>query len=136
MSARACRRAIFASISSGSAASGRASARAGERTAAISFFKSMGIASRGARHSRQARAHAFACELYSALCVAGARRAAAGEEAQYYSRWETKKMLINCAVYENGKKLADVDKNEIHLHLGKPNRFVWVALRDATPSEL
>ena len=45
-------------------------------------------------------------------------------------------MLINCAVYENGKKLADIDKNEIHLHLGKPNRFVWVALRDATPAEL
>src|ERR1044072_2201167 len=45
-------------------------------------------------------------------------------------------MLITCAVYENGKKLADIDKNEIHLHLGKPNRFVWVALRDPPPAEL
>lgn len=45
-------------------------------------------------------------------------------------------MLVNCVVYENGKKLADIPKEEIHLHLGKPNRFVWVALRDPTPEEL
>ena len=45
-------------------------------------------------------------------------------------------MLINCAVYENGKKLADIPKEEIHLHLDKPDRFVWVALRDPSPEEL
>jgi len=45
-------------------------------------------------------------------------------------------MLVNCAVYENGKKFADIPKEEIHLHLGKPGRFVWVALRDPTPQEL
>ena len=45
-------------------------------------------------------------------------------------------MLISCAVYESGKKVADVKKEEIHLHLGKPGRFVWVALRDPTPTEL
>lgn len=45
-------------------------------------------------------------------------------------------MLVNCAVYENGKKVADIPKEEIHLHLGKPGRFVWVALRDPTPEEL
>lgn len=45
-------------------------------------------------------------------------------------------MLINCSVYENGRKLADIPKEEIHLHLDKPNRFVWVALKDATPEEL
>jgi magnesium transporter len=45
-------------------------------------------------------------------------------------------MLITCAVYENGRKLADIDKKEIHLHLGNPNRFVWVALRDPAPAEL
>src|SRR6187200_1085127 len=38
-------------------------------------------------------------------------------------------MLVNCAVYENGKKLGDIPKEEIHLNLGKPDRFVWVALR-------
>ena len=45
-------------------------------------------------------------------------------------------MLINCSVYEDGRKIADVPKEEIHLHLDKPNRFVWVALKDATPEEL
>ena len=45
-------------------------------------------------------------------------------------------MLISCAVYENGKKLADIGKEEIHLHLGVPGRFVWVALRDPLPEEL
>lgn len=45
-------------------------------------------------------------------------------------------MLVNCAVYEGGKKLADIPKEEIHLHLGKPNRFVWVALRDPAQEEL
>ena len=41
-------------------------------------------------------------------------------------------MLVNCAVYENGRKLADIRREEIHLHLGRPDRFVWVALRDPT----
>jgi magnesium transporter len=45
-------------------------------------------------------------------------------------------MLVNCAVYENGRKIADIPKEEIHLHLGKPGRFVWVALREPTPEEL
>ncbi len=45
-------------------------------------------------------------------------------------------MLINCAVYENGKKLADIAREDIHRHLGHPDRFVWVALRDPTAQEL
>ena len=45
-------------------------------------------------------------------------------------------MLVNCAVYESGKKLADIPKEEIPQHLGKPGRFVWVALRDPAPEEL
>ena len=45
-------------------------------------------------------------------------------------------MLVNCAVYENGKKISDIAKEDIHLHLGKPGRFVWVALRDPEPQEL
>ncbi len=45
-------------------------------------------------------------------------------------------MLVNCAAYEGGKKLADIPQEEIHLHLGKPQRFVWVALRDPTQEEL
>jgi magnesium transporter len=45
-------------------------------------------------------------------------------------------MLVNCVVYEDGKKVADIPKDEIHLHLGKPGRFVWVALRDPDPEEI
>ena len=45
-------------------------------------------------------------------------------------------MLVRCAVYEGGKKVADIPKEEIRAHLGKPGRFVWVALRDPTPEEL
>ena len=45
-------------------------------------------------------------------------------------------MLISCVAYENGKKLADIPKEDIHLHLGKPGRLVWVALRDPEPDEL
>jgi len=45
-------------------------------------------------------------------------------------------MLIRCVVYEGGRKVADIPKEEIHLHLGQPGRFVWVALRDPTPEEL
>jgi magnesium transporter len=45
-------------------------------------------------------------------------------------------MLISCVAYENGRKLADIPKEEIHEHLGKPGRFVWVALREPDPEEL
>jgi magnesium transporter len=45
-------------------------------------------------------------------------------------------MLVNCAVYEGGKKVADIPKDALALHLGKPGRFVWVALRDPSPQEL
>ena len=45
-------------------------------------------------------------------------------------------MLISCVAYEDGKKLADIPKEDIHLHLGKPGRFVWVALKDPEPAEL
>jgi magnesium transporter len=45
-------------------------------------------------------------------------------------------MLINCAAYQDGKKLADIRKEEIHDYLSRPGCFVWVALKDATPDEL
>jgi len=45
-------------------------------------------------------------------------------------------MLINCAVYKSGKKLADIRKEDIHNYLGMPGCFVWVAIKDATPEEL
>jgi magnesium transporter len=45
-------------------------------------------------------------------------------------------MLINCVVYEDGRKLADVPVSEISDYLSRPGAFVWVALEDATQEEL
>ena len=45
-------------------------------------------------------------------------------------------MLINCVVYENGTKLADIPVSEISDYVSLPGCFVWVALRDPTPAEL
>lgn len=45
-------------------------------------------------------------------------------------------MLINCVVYQKGKKLADIPVTAISDYLEQPECFVWVALRDATVDEL
>lgn len=45
-------------------------------------------------------------------------------------------MLINCVAYQEGKKLADMDVEDISKYLDRPDCFVWVALRDATDQEL
>ncbi|CAN7419586.1 magnesium and cobalt transport protein CorA [Acidovorax sp. LjRoot129] len=45
-------------------------------------------------------------------------------------------MLINCVVYENGTKRADIPVSEIRDHIALPGCFVWVALQDPTPEEL
>lgn len=45
-------------------------------------------------------------------------------------------MLINCVAYHNGQKLADLQQEEIHDYLLRPDTFVWVALRDPEPTEL
>jgi magnesium transporter len=45
-------------------------------------------------------------------------------------------MLVNCVVYQDGRKLADIAKSAIHEYLAKPGCFVWVALRDAADAEL
>ncbi len=45
-------------------------------------------------------------------------------------------MLINCVAYREGRKLADMDIDQISDYLKDPACFVWVALRDATPAEL
>jgi Mg2+ and Co2+ transporter CorA len=37
-------------------------------------------------------------------------------------------MLINCAAYQNGRRLADIEPSEIHHYLIRPDNFVWVAL--------
>jgi len=45
-------------------------------------------------------------------------------------------MLINCVVYQNGTKLADIPVSEISNYISHLDAFVWVALQDATPAEL
>jgi magnesium transporter len=45
-------------------------------------------------------------------------------------------MLINCVVYEKGVRLRDIGVEEISSWLGRPDSFVWVALKDATAEEL
>lgn len=45
-------------------------------------------------------------------------------------------MLINCAVYQEGKKLTDIPKSEISAYLKRHDCFVWVALKDADAAEM
>ena len=45
-------------------------------------------------------------------------------------------MLINCVVYQNGAKLADIPVADISDYMTRSGCFVWVALLDATPEEL
>jgi magnesium transporter len=45
-------------------------------------------------------------------------------------------MLINCVAYQDGRKLADIEKREISDYLARPGCFVWVALREPSEGEL
>jgi magnesium transporter len=45
-------------------------------------------------------------------------------------------MLINCVVYQNGRKLADIAKEDVSEYVMRPDCFVWVALVDPTTGEI
>lgn len=45
-------------------------------------------------------------------------------------------MLINCAAYRMGHKLADIPIDQISEYLTQPDCFVWVALKDPSDAEL
>jgi magnesium transporter len=45
-------------------------------------------------------------------------------------------MLVNCVAYQDGRKLADIEKHEISSYLARPGCFVWVAMRDPTEDEM
>jgi magnesium transporter len=45
-------------------------------------------------------------------------------------------MLVNCVAYQDGRKLADIRKDEISEYVKRPECFVWVALKDATEAEI
>jgi len=45
-------------------------------------------------------------------------------------------MLVNCVVYQNGVRLADIPLSQISNYVAQPNCFVWVAIRDPEAAEL
>ncbi|MES2261298.1 MAG: magnesium/cobalt transporter CorA [Pseudomonadota bacterium] len=45
-------------------------------------------------------------------------------------------MLINCVAYQDGRKLTDVDVEDISDYVARNDCVVWVALRDADAAEL
>ena len=45
-------------------------------------------------------------------------------------------MLVNCAAYQDGKKLGDIQPEDISEYLSRRECFVWVALKDPGPGEL
>jgi len=45
-------------------------------------------------------------------------------------------MLVNCVAYEEGKKLADIDKAAISEYLARAGTFVLVGLKDPSEDEL
>lgn len=46
------------------------------------------------------------------------------------------RVLINCAAYQDGRKLRDITVEEISEFVSQPDCFVWVALKDAGSYEL
>lgn len=45
-------------------------------------------------------------------------------------------MLISCAAYEKGQKIADIPPEQIHDYVHRPNCFVWVALLEPDETSL
>jgi magnesium transporter len=45
-------------------------------------------------------------------------------------------MLVNCAAYQDGRKLGDISKSEISKYLSRGDCFVWVALYEPDAAEL
>jgi len=45
-------------------------------------------------------------------------------------------MLINCVAYQDGKRVGEIEPDEIHNYLAKPGCFVWVAMLERDPETL
>ena len=45
-------------------------------------------------------------------------------------------MLVSCVAYQAGRKLADIQPDEISGYVRRPECFVWVALKEPGPGEL
>jgi magnesium transporter len=44
--------------------------------------------------------------------------------------------VIRCAVYQGGRKMADIPSHDIHLHVNRPDCLLWVAVVDPDPGIL
>jgi magnesium transporter len=51
-------------------------------------------------------------------------------------REEGSDMLVNCAAYHDGRKLADIGFDQVPDYLNRADCFVWVALSDASEEEI
>ena len=45
-------------------------------------------------------------------------------------------MLVNCVAYQDGRKLADIGRQDISKYVTRRDCFVWVALYEPDPAEL
>ncbi|HZY04286.1 MAG TPA: magnesium/cobalt transporter CorA [Anaeromyxobacteraceae bacterium] len=45
-------------------------------------------------------------------------------------------MLVNCVAYQDGRKLADIQPDEIGGYVSRPECFVWVAIKDPEPADV
>src|SRR5215204_6147083 len=45
-------------------------------------------------------------------------------------------MLVNCAAYQDGRKVADIDVSDIRSYTSRPNCFVREAKKDPEPTQL
>jgi len=45
-------------------------------------------------------------------------------------------MIVNCVVYRDGQKVADLEPAQISDYVGRPEHLVWVALKDPDGAEL
>ncbi len=45
-------------------------------------------------------------------------------------------MLVTCVVYRDGRKVAEIPKEDISEYVAQPDCLIWVALADATPAEI
>src|SRR2546423_3451937 len=45
-------------------------------------------------------------------------------------------MLVNCVVYRDGKRIAEIPREQISEYLKQADTFVWVAIKDPEPQEL
>lgn len=45
-------------------------------------------------------------------------------------------MLVNCAAYQKGRKLADIAIDDLNDYRDIPDAFIWIALKDPGPGEL